>query len=148
MIDVKKIAIISGSKKRLSVSAPANKYFTGVLFRKAFEFAKKNFDVVLILSAKHYLLRPEQIVKPNDGYLFDISRDELNNWTDMTFKKLMKYISSDTEVYFYVAKRNREGLFNRLEEIGISCFAPLSNLSLGEQMRWFNNQGARVFCQV
>ena len=134
----KRIAIISGSKLRLKKEAAAKDYYIGSLFKKAYAHTSKKYDQVLILSAKYHVLLPNELVRPYRVNLYNASKKERRDWANLVYDKLKKYISKDSEIFFYNSHREREFLIEKLEKTGITFHTPLSHLSLGEQLRWYN----------
>lgn len=70
------LCIVSCTAHKRDVPLPAENLYSSDLFFKSRRFAQANFDSWLILSAKHGLIPPSQIVEPYDQNLNSISQAE------------------------------------------------------------------------
>lgn len=63
------IALVGCGKSKASEPRPACELYTGSLFRAAYAHAVATSDRVFIVSAKHGLLRPDEVVEPYEHKL-------------------------------------------------------------------------------
>ena len=115
-------------------------YSLSDLFSKTFAYCSKNYDQVVILSAKYGLLFPDDMVEPYDLTLKKMSSAEVKDWAEMVFKQMQKRLNLDdvSTVFFHAGSRYREKLIPKLQALGINCKAPLGNLGIGKQLKWYN----------
>lgn len=85
-----RLCIIGCGAAKLGVAAPARELYTGPLFRDALGYATHpgRFDEVRILSAKHGLLRLDQVVEPYELWLGDLSLGETRRLGDSVGEQL------------------------------------------------------------
>lgn len=153
-MSAKKIGLVACSKKKLlfltSVDGtPARTlYWESPLFRKAFTYATKHYDEVYILSAKHGLVDPDQLLMPYDQSLAKMSKAERGKWAFRVIEQLTEVevlgkglAEGPIDVYFHAGQIYREMLHTMLLRIySVRVHVPLRGLQIGEQLRWYNEQ--------
>ena len=83
------LALISCTKSKAHHACPARElYRPSTFFRLAFAYAQEHAASTLILSAKHGVVRPEQIIAPYERTLVGTSRAERQRWADMVHRQL------------------------------------------------------------
>ena len=114
-------------------------YQASDLFKKAYSYATKNYDVVAILSAKYGLLFPDDRIEPYDLTLNDMSSHQRKKWTEQVFNQMRNRLGLQDfhKAFFHAGKKYREHLIPKLKNIGIQCEVPLEHLGIGEQMAWY-----------
>jgi hypothetical protein len=94
---------------------PAESLYSSELFYRSRRYAQANFDSWLILSAKHGLIRPDQIVAPYECKLDSLSQGERG--------RLAKRVLEQTAVLFsesaQVTSICGEDYDDLLEEAGV-----------------------------
>ena len=81
----KRIVLVGCSSQKAEHSAPAALLYTSDLFKKAIAYAKylqliNQASHVLILSAKHGAIRPDQHIAPYDLKVTELSKIERHCW--------------------------------------------------------------------
>lgn len=71
---VRRIALVGCTKGKLPARAPARDLYVGDLFAKARAYAQ-TFDAWYVLSARHGLVLPDEVIEPYDVTLGDKRRD-------------------------------------------------------------------------
>jgi cytoplasmic iron level regulating protein YaaA (DUF328/UPF0246 family) len=133
--------LVSCTKKKQDYPCKAHEmYSASVLFRKAYAYCGKKYDVVTILSAKYGLISPEDEIEPYDVTLNKMSVKEKKDWSERVFKQLQQRLNlyAYGTVYFHTGRNYREFLSPKLMIAGLSCEVPLDNLAIGKQLRWYN----------
>lgn len=74
-----RICLVGCGRAKLDRPAPASELYTGPLFTDALGYAQDQlelgrFDAIRILSAKHGLLRLDQVIEPYDVWLGQVSK--------------------------------------------------------------------------
>lgn len=120
-------------------------YSASDLFRKAYAYAVKNYDSLAILSAKHGLLSPDDMIEPYNVTLNNMSTAEVAKWATKVFEQMenMLNLSSFDKVYFHAGKKYRQFLIPKLESKGVQCEIPLENLGIGKQLAWYKEHDCR-----
>ena len=78
-------------------------YSPSSLFSKSYEYAKSlNPDRIYILSAKHHLLRLDDVIEPYNQTLKDASVEERKEWTEEVLKQMKDaHIDFNAKTYFF-----------------------------------------------
>jgi hypothetical protein len=114
-------------------------YQASDLFKKAFAYACNNYDFVAILSAKHGVLLPDEVIDPYEMALRSMRMDDQREWAEKTFSQLERTLPLETisEVFLHAGLIYRRYLAKLLEQKGIECVVPLRGLSIGKQKAWY-----------
>lgn len=114
-------------------------YSASDLFRKAYAYCSKKYDSVAILSAKFYLLLPDEEIEPYNVTLKDLTINQMRNWSDRVLEQMTWKIGLNDigKVHFHAGKRYRQYLIPKLEKMSIKCEVPLENLGIGKQLAWY-----------
>lgn len=91
----------------------------------------------MILSAKHQILRPSDVIENYDIGLFDLSRREQKLWALRVANTLPALAGAAGNVIEIIAgKLYWRDLKPHLEELGYKVFTPLAGLGIGQQQAW------------
>ena len=77
----KRIGLVGCGKSKLSRPAPAKDLYIGPLFRLSRAWVERFCDEWGILSAKHGLVMPNQVVEPYDVSMASLDKDYRRQWT-------------------------------------------------------------------
>ena len=124
------IVFIACSKTKRSQATQARDLYCGTLFKKTLKYAEQKYSSIFILSAKYGVVSLNQIIPPYEKTLSKMSKTKRNEWYSLV-KKQMKDLQLKPPYIFLTGK-----LYNQ-NFIGDK---PLSNLSLGQQLQWFNKK--------
>lgn len=69
------IALIGCGKQKRQHACQARELYTGPLFTACREWAEKNADAYWIASAKHLVVKPDQVLEPYDLSMQDLDAD-------------------------------------------------------------------------
>lgn len=139
----KTLGLISCTKTKQKHRCEASEmYSASDLFKKAYKYCTKEYDAIAILSAKHGLLLPHDKIEPYDLTLKDMNSEEREAWAERVFKQMKCRLNLKDldKVYFHAGEYYREPLMPKLEEVYISCEAPLKNLTFGKQKAWYKER--------
>jgi len=114
-------------------------YSTSNLFRKAFTYAAKKYNLVAILSAEHGLLFPDDKIDPYEVTLNKMKVQERKKWATKVFEQMNNRLCLEKihTIYFHAGKKYREFLIPKLEKKGATCEIPLEHLRIGKQLAWY-----------
>ena len=138
-----KLGLVSCTKSKRNCSCKAYEmYSPSNLFKKAYRYATKNYDIVAILSAKYGLLLPNDEIKPYDLTLKTMTKQQRKQWANKVLKQMEKRLNLNKirGAYFHTGKKYREHLIPMLELSGIECIVPLEGLSFGQQLAWYDTK--------
>ena len=143
---LKTLGLISCTKSKRNYPCKASEmYQASDLFRKAYSYATKNYDLVAILSAKYGLLLPDDKIEPYELTLNAMSFKQRKDWAEMVFRQMrtrLKLIDFN-RVFFHAGKKYREHLIPRLENMGIQCEIPLEGIGIGKQKAWYKERASK-----
>ena len=129
------------SKQKDACSA-AKMYEPSALFSKAYRYSLKKYDLIGILSAKHGLLLPEEIIEPYEQTLKTMRKKQKQKWAIRVNNELSSKfdIGNITRVYIHAGKDYREHLLPLIEQRNIEFEIPLKGLTYGRQLKWYNDR--------
>lgn len=135
-----KIALVSCTKLKQEYSCEAkDMYLPSQLFRKARNYIEQNnYDIWFILSAKHGLLKPTDIIEPYNITLNTMKKNEIVEWSYRVYDQLCKF--ELYQVDFYAGEKYRKYLISLLEEKDIICNIPMKRMGIGQQMQWLKER--------
>jgi hypothetical protein len=127
----KTIVLIAGTGQQASEKAEAKDLYTNPLVNLSLQYAlSRRPDDIFILSGKHYLVKPDEVVEPYDAYLSTMKADELKSWSDEVLRRLSEVSDLQRDKFIILAAgKYRKHL---LEEIA-NYELPTEGLSLTEQ---------------
>ena len=140
--------LLGCSKTKAPSLLPAKELYQGDLFRLARRYIEGIGAEWLILSAKHGLLLPDDIISPYDDSLQAMTREQrqawgLEVWTLGGLRDRMWRAPLLTSVVFLCGKLYREQLVCRVRRCaGIVVDVPMAGLGIGAQKRWLHTQMA------
>lgn len=131
-----KVALISCSKNKMDVECDAKKmYSKSSLFNKTINYcSNKNYDLILILSAKYGILKPSDVILPYELALNNLSKKEIKKWALRCYEILKDMKISDYEFDFYAGKN----YFEELSKLLTNSNNILSGLGIGERLKFLN----------
>ncbi len=126
------VCLIACSKTKLDHEAEAQHLYASPLFQKSRAYAEKYFDAWGILSAKHGLLLPGDVIKPYDVTFKDLSKKERERWCELTKMDIVGEFGLDDH-YTVLA-----GEAYLCATQGLKASYPLAGLQVGERLQWLN----------
>lgn len=83
-------------------------FLTGL--KKASQYANQEADEWFILSAKYFLVHPDQVIEPYDLTLKSMQVEERKNWANRVLQMLKPLLSTDDKLTVLAGKDYRENL--------------------------------------
>jgi hypothetical protein len=149
VVRLKSLGLVSCTKRKQVFPCKASEmYLPSNLFSKAYDYCKKNYNQVAILSAKYGLLSSDDPIKPYDLTLKNMRDVEVRAWSEKVFNQMQKRIDVEkiSSVFFHAGDKYRKYLTPLLKDLGIKCETPLLALSIGKQLRWYNEHDCQRPC--
>lgn len=135
---MKKIVMISCCSIKLNKKAMAEKIYISSLFKKSLKYAKSlNPDLILILSAKHGVLKLNQEIEPYDKTLNNMKKKESKEWAEKVLKQLKVLSNLKKDTFIFLAGNNYRK--NLLTEI-LYYQIPMKGLKIGQQLQWLKEK--------
>jgi hypothetical protein len=129
------IGLVSCVKSKRNYPVEAQKMYISPLFVYAWKYAKQQYDMCYILSAKYGLLAPDTIIEPYEMTLNNFTKQQAKDWSDMVYKQIKDNIGLEHVFYFHAGQNYREYLIDRLNAV-----IPLEGMALGMQLQWYKKQ--------
>ena len=133
---MKEVALVACVKAKRDEPSPASRLYESTWFRKARAYAETKADTWRILSAKHGVLDPREVIAPYDTSLVDFSASKRREWADGVLKSLDGFLDSADEVIILAGRRYREYLTGPLRERDYKVSVPMEGLGIGEQLQF------------
>lgn len=132
---MKTVVLVGCGKAKLGRPAKAKDLYTGSLFRKGRAYAERFGDEWGILSAKHDLLMPDDVVEPYDLALRDLGHSEFVTW----IRKANEALSWRWPEAEFVCLAGE--LYSRAFEFPtkLEVRFPLAGLGLGKRLHCLND---------
>ncbi|WP_047246948.1 DUF6884 domain-containing protein [Maribacter thermophilus] len=147
---MRKIILISCSSKKGKVATQAENLYISPLFRKSLEYAKLlNPEHIFILSAKHHLVKLDDIIEPYNTTLSNVSKKDPSleilsskdkqEWGKIVLKQLSKY--TDFKKHEILILGGKEYFLPLSSKI--SSESMILNGRIGERLKFLNTEIAR-----
>lgn len=141
------IGLVGCASSKLSRPAPARDLYTSPLFRKASAHAEATCARWYVLSAKHGLLCPEDVVEPYNVKLGRATRNPetdappIHQWAQRVRDQLVDALHDvdDPHLVVLAGEQYRTILYR---DLPWTYDVPMKGLGLGEQLAWLNGQAA------
>jgi cytoplasmic iron level regulating protein YaaA (DUF328/UPF0246 family) len=135
-----KFALVSCCKTKLTHLAKAKDLYISDSFKKMRQYAERNYDDWLILSALHRVLDPNEAVCPYEYTLIGKSKAEKERWAKGIFLYLTIHFKVDAEIHIFAGEDYRKYLVPLLEKAGYTVKVPLKGLGIGQQKSWLKKE--------
>ncbi|HAZ46662.1 MAG TPA: hypothetical protein DDW76_05560 [Cyanobacteria bacterium UBA11369] len=132
----RRIGLIACVSKKRKVTSPASELYISQWFQAAKKYILTLEIEYFILSTKHGILHPTQMVEPYDQSLYHLSAPERRRWSEMVVKQLIAIAPPGTEFIILAGKRYREGIVEPLLKAGYNITIAMQGLGIGQQLQW------------
>lgn len=131
-----RVGLVACCGQKLEGMHPAGDIYQSPLFRKSREWAEVNCDKWMILSAKHGLLDPQQVIESYDLTLNNMPAERRRAWSDSVRTQLAEFSDDDLVV---LAGKNYCGWAT-----GLNVNRPLEGMGIGQQLAWLTTQNKEI----
>ena len=122
------VCFIGCVKTKRSHKCKSKELYDSPLFHYSYKYALKNFDKVAILSAKHGLLDPEDVIEPYEVTLNNMSKQDRIEWSNKTTNQISQRYPKDHYKYYVISGKRY------YEFLNIEC-EPLFVMSMGYKLQ-------------
>jgi hypothetical protein len=139
------VACVAG---KLDRPAPACELYTSDWFRKARAYVETIGAPWRILSAKHGLVHPEQVLEPYNATLGELEHDwQRQAWGDQVALdlKLDNLLPAGGSIVFLAGQLYRDALTASPMFDRYAVSVPMQGLGLGEQKAWLARKAAEAY---
>lgn len=144
---LKRIGLVGCVKQKLPEPAPARDLYTSALFVGRRGYVERSCSRWFILSAKHGLVDPAEVLEPYDETLNDSTPSQRHAWSARVLQELRRRLGDFGGYEFEVhagANYIDFGLEEGLRASGASVLRPAQGLGLGEQLAFYGSTEARA----
>lgn len=131
------VVLIGCTKRKRDELSPARElYQESPLYRKRLAYAESlDPDLMLVLSAKHHVLKMDEEIEPYDVTLNEMSRDEGRDWASRVLDQLRNLTDPEHDRFIFLAGRSYyRDLLSHLEHHEI----PTDGMPIGETLRYLD----------
>ena len=134
------IILISCSSRKTKQPAPAAALYRGTVFKASLAWATHRAPkAIYILSAKHHLVEPGQLLEPYDLTLNDMPISELRRWSNTVLQQLRSAADIERDRFVILAgEKYRRYLLPHLKHVEL----PLEGMRIGEQVQFLQRDVA------
>ncbi len=128
------VCLIACCGPKLDRPAAVRDLYTSSLFRKSVAFAERNGWRWAVLSAKHCLVQPDDVLEPYDVTLSRMKSWERLDWADRTRRQLVTAFPLCTEFVVLAGKLYRAAV------VSLPHTTPMAGLGIGRQLQWLTER--------
>lgn len=132
------IGLVGCASQKLQRPAPARELYISTLFRKASAYAELTCDRWYVLSAKHGLVRPDDVIEPYDVRLGAKTSPYVRAWAARVQGQLSEELKGMERVTLVVFAG--EQYRTLLQGSAWSYEVPLKGLGIGQQLGWLTGK--------
>jgi hypothetical protein len=140
-----RIGLVACGKTKRDRATPAHELYISTLFHKASAYAAETYDRWYILSAKHHLLEPDQLIAPYDDSLKGRGAARRKEWASEVCEQICKRYPPNRaptpEFYLHAGADYSRFLADCLRSNGYVTHVPLAGLGIGQQLHWYSVRG-------
>lgn len=128
-------------RQRGTVCRARDQYDPSVVFRRARDYCERTYDGLYVLSPTHGLVAAERVTGPDATPFTALDGEERARWAAEVAEALRALCERSAEppvFYLYAGQRVAGALVRAAPFAQIE--RPLSGLSLGEQLRWYDER--------
>lgn len=135
--------LVQCASKKRSSAMPARDLYCSPWFVKARAYVEHQGGRWLILSAKHHVVEPHQVLKPYDVTLNRMSAVRRRQWAEQVLVALRRRCRAGHRVVILAGDAYRRHLVPALAQWGCRVEVPMEGLGIGKQLRWLDEQTMR-----
>lgn len=141
------VALIACSASKCPAPAPARHLYTGQLFRASVRYAEAASLPWAVLSAKHGLLLPDDVIEPYCQSMRDLNLSQREAWARLAANRVSMRYGKPLHVVLLAGAAYCEPLVPELWRRGwITVEKPLAGLRIGQQRQRLAGMTAALAC--
>ena len=133
---VNTVCLVACTSRKGDQPATAEFVYRSPLFSAARSYAERRADHWFILSAKHGLLSPDDVIAPYNESLLNQSAAQRQAWAAGVHRAFSARVPAGGRVIFLAGSAYRSYLAPAFELEGRETAAPMSALGIGSQVAW------------
>jgi len=140
MVRVETICLVSCVGAKRAIPAPAKALYRSDWFIKARTYAETIGTQWFILSAKHGLIQPDEVISPYDQTLNTMGVVERRDWARLVQGQMNQQMPDAVRIVVLAGQRYRESLMDYLRSRAQTVDVPMAGLRIGEQLGWLGSR--------
>lgn len=133
---VNTVCLVACTSRKGDQPAAAEFIYRSPLFSAARSYAERRGDQWFILSAKHGLLSPNDVIEPYNESLLSQSDAQRQEWAERVGQAFDVRVPAGGRVIFLAGSAYRSHLAPKFQSEGRETAAPMSALGIGSQVAW------------
>ena len=145
IVNQETIVLVACAKGKRAEPAVAHDLYTSDWFCKARAYAESASDRWYILSAKHGLVEPDQVIAPYERTMRDMDADHRRAWGRSVAIEIGRRITAPSKIVFICGAAYCDPLLEFLRFVTfkpVEVELPLAGLGIGQQKSWLMAQVA------
>ena len=134
--DVNTVCLVACASRKGDQPAAAEFIYRSPLFSAARSYAEKRANQWFILSAKHGLLSPNDVIEPYNESLLSQSDVQRREWAERVGQAFDVRVPAGGRVIFLAGSAYRSHLAPKFRYEGRETVAPMAALGIGSQVAW------------
>lgn len=141
----RKIGLLATARKKALTPSSAIELYISPLFVKSVQYAQTHYDDFYFYSAKEGLLTKDQYIEPYNVSIKNFSTSKKREWAHQVITALEQHVQpSQCKIFIHGGWVYREYLQPELEKAGFEFEVPLEGYSIGNQLKWYDEQQQKV----
>ena len=139
-----RIGLVGCVKSKWIHPAPAQDLYISTLFKGRRRFVEQSCDRWFVLSAKHGLVGPLEVIEPYDVALTQKSNSYRVDWSRKVVEQIKEQLGDVTGFIFEIhagAAYREFGLVEGLIDIGATVEVPTGDYRFGELLAFYSSEG-------
>jgi len=136
MEKVETVCLVSCVGSKRAEPAPARDLYQSDWFIKARRYVEAMGCPWFILSAKHGLISPDEVIPPYEQTLNTMGVSERRDWARMVQNQMDEQMPNASHIVILAGKRYREFLKDYLRRRADTVDVPMEHLGIGQQKSW------------
>jgi cytoplasmic iron level regulating protein YaaA (DUF328/UPF0246 family) len=135
------VGLVGCASQKLKREAPARELYVSTLFKKASAYAEAHSDIWFILSAKHGLVHPDQMLEPYDVKLGTKDAGPIHAWGDRVRFQLNEWVqvSEVEEVLLLAGGQYAIAAGSPANPAPWTVTDPMKGMGIGQRLQFLTN---------
>lgn len=138
-VGIADLILLGCVKSKQDQPAPAKDLYTSALFQKERTYAEASGKPWFILSAKHGLVGPDEVIEPYDVYLKGMPAPYREWWGRTVLDQLTRVVGPlrGLTIEIHASSAYVQQVASRMAAAGAVVVAPLEGLTMGQRLAWY-----------
>lgn len=136
------LTLVSCCGPKIDCIAPARELYRSTMFQKSARWAERNGDNWLVLSARHGLVRPEEMLEPYDQTLKAMTKAQRDAWASHVASQLRAWAAGRnvTSLHVTLLAGPAYATWIPLALDLARVVQPLEGMPIGYRLKWLTEQ--------